>query len=108
MNYSADFGWDVAAAVLWTCMLVGALLDFPSPTIVLMTNVLIAELFITSAVLSGLLRKRLRLQLSITVADVETAAQPGRVVLQDDAKASSEVQLGRTQLRALGIDQQHL
>jgi hypothetical protein len=109
-NFSADFGWDVAAAVLWTCMLAGALLDFPSPTIILVMNVLIAEMFITSAVLSGLVRKRLHLQsnCSISPADVETAAQPGRAVLQDDAKGSSEVQMGRTHPRIVGIDQQHL
>jgi hypothetical protein len=91
-------------------MLAGALLDFPSPTIILVMNVLIAEMFITSAVLSGLVRKRLHLQsnCSISPADVETAAQPGRAVLQDDAKGSSEVQMGRTHPRIVGIDQQHL
>lgn len=59
-------------AVLWTSMLAGSLLDSPFSLSVLVVNAVLAELFITTAVLSGLVRKRLRQQ---ALSDVEMASQ---------------------------------
>lgn len=39
-------------------------------------NILLVEMFVTSAVLSGLVRKRLRLQRTVG-GDIEVAGQPG-------------------------------
>lgn len=70
-SYHCDFGWDVTMAVLWTCMLAGSLLDSPFSLSALVVNALLAEMFITTAVLSGLVRRRLGSQ---ALPDVEMAA----------------------------------